>query len=399
MYRFDDEPGFSFDAPQMQASPDGWRTMSSDEPGGFSFDAPPEPAAPAQNWNQQQVAGAYSQFLGREGSEAELNSHLGGGSWGAGDARVQQSVGNIRNSREAQGYSAVQGYQSQVQALSSEQDPTKRAQMRDKLARDLYTSLQQSGHDVKWQGDQLIVDGRAYDVAGASSGSSAAPTSSSRGASRGSAWAPVDPLTDLTFGSAFDRARPYDFTGFDSLGAADPATEELVMSILRNPESVSPLIADTLKARSKDELAEMAASLEADLTGERFALGYQEDSPFFRSERNAIRSNRDRALVDSNRTIDLEAAATNAADRARAAGIGMDYVGQRFGRAQTGEQNKQAAASSRQSATSLAGNLALNRAQLLTQDRQFNAEHELAKLLAEFNIDQGMWERFVSTQG
>lgn len=46
------------------------------------------------------------------------------------------------------------------------QDPRQLAVQQDQVARKLYADLQAAGHDVKWQGDELLVDGRPYVVGG-----------------------------------------------------------------------------------------------------------------------------------------------------------------------------------------------------------------------------------------
>ena len=77
-------------------------------------------------------------------------------------------------------------FDEQMRALQQTTDPNQQAIAKDRLARDLYTSLQQDGHDVKWQGDQLLVDGRAYAVgAGAAPGTAAAAASATAGAQAG----------------------------------------------------------------------------------------------------------------------------------------------------------------------------------------------------------------------
>jgi len=354
--------------------------------------APPATTQTATGGNdpqaaRDQVAGWYNQHLGRTGTTDEYDAHIPTD----GSLPGSEREGVIRNSPEGRSYGAVQKFQSQVSQINQTSDPSQRAQLRDKLARDLFSSLQQQGFDVKWQGEQLNINGRLYDLAGAEGATSSPAASSSS-----TPWAPVDNLEDLSFDQAYQHARPYDFNDFDSLGPTDQATEDLVMSILQNPESMSPGMVGTLKARSKDELAEMQQSRDEDLVGQRFALGYEDDSPFFRSERNDALRDYDRALVGSNREIDIGAAETNMADRRAAAGTGQSYVGQRMARQQSRESNRQAAASSRQNATGVAGNLALGRANLLTGDRQFNADYLLRRLGLEHGIDQDMWERFMT---
>lgn len=380
----DDDLNYSFASAPGASNP-----PVANDAGSFSFDQ-----QPGLSSNQSTIAGAYDKYLGRSGSTDEYNAHLGGGGWNTGDPRIQQSIQNIAGSPEAKTYSSVTNYQSQVQALESEQDPSKRAALRDRLSRDLFTSLKQSGHDVKWQGDQLLVDGRPYEVAGGAPGAPSSGGASSGGGGTRTPYAPVDNLDDLTFGSAYSHASPYDFNGFESLGPTDAATEDLVMNILKNPESLNPQAIATLKAHAKDSLAEMAGTRDADLVDQRYRLGYSEDSPYFSAERNDARRDYDRDLVSSDQNIDINALETNMGDRLNAANVGQSYVGQRFNRAQTGEQNRQAAASSRQAATSLAGGLALNRANFLTQDRQFNSTYDLNRLALEHEIDQDEFDRY-----
>lgn len=127
-----------------------------------------------------------------------------------------------------------------------------------------------------------------------------------------------------------DPLEEYNFEGFGDLGElgagrTDAQTEDLVSQILENPESYPPHIVEMLKARSKDELAEMQLADDQDLTSLGFANGIQ-DSNWLASEKLAAQGRRDQALVQSNRDIDLEAAARNTEDRRAAAGVGLSYV-------------------------------------------------------------------------
>jgi hypothetical protein len=54
---------------------------------------------------------------------------------------------------------AYSGLVSQIKAAS---DPNQKIVLQDQLARQVYNDLKAAGHDVKWQGEQLMVDGRAY---------------------------------------------------------------------------------------------------------------------------------------------------------------------------------------------------------------------------------------------
>lgn len=159
-----------------------------------------------------------------------------------------------------------------------------------------------------------------------------------------------DPLDTYSFDGTF-RGDVGDELGALGAGETDPETEDLVLSILQNPRSLDARTIDMLKARSKDELAEMARTEDDDLLAEGYRTGNQ-DSAYLDSERRAAKGRRDQALVGSNRAIDLEAAATNRADELAAAGVGNAFAnsrsqrllaerGQRFTEAATGEDLEQ----------------------------------------------------------
>lgn len=118
------------------------------------------PTASADPWRDS-VGGMYEKYLGRSAGEEDYAvSRTNPG----GLAGIENTV---KNSREAQGYNQVSAYQRAVQDLGTITDPTQRAVKRDQLARDIYNNLRSAGHDVKWNGDTLVVDGREYVIAGA----------------------------------------------------------------------------------------------------------------------------------------------------------------------------------------------------------------------------------------
>lgn len=57
-------------------------------------------------------------------------------------------------------------YTTQVQAVQAATNPQDYLVKQDQLARSVATDLQAAGHDVSWQGSQLMVDGRPYEVGG-----------------------------------------------------------------------------------------------------------------------------------------------------------------------------------------------------------------------------------------
>lgn len=166
---------------------------------------------------------------------------------------------------------------------------------------------------------------------------------------QGPSYAPGDigmqDIPNFDFQSLLDQLLQGDST--------DTATKQLIQSILAHPETLDDRTVETMKAKSKEELADMQALDDQDLQrfGDASGIG---DSAWLKSERNSSRRARDNSLIDSNRTIDLKAAETRAGDRRAAADLGMSYGN--------------AKASQRQSAVSTAANASLQRA-ALTGDR------------------------------
>jgi hypothetical protein len=168
-----------------------------------------------------------------------------------------------------------------------------------------------------------------------------------------------DPLDTYSFDGKF-KGNVGDELGALGAGATDTETEDLILSILQNPESFPPHVVEMLKAQSKDELAEMQNQEDEDLTAAGYATG-NADSNWLASEKLASAGRRDQALVGSNRSIDLTAAEKNMADKRAAAGLGNEFAnsrsqrllaerGQRFEEAATGEGLEQSEVASKQKA-------------------------------------------------
>lgn len=184
----------------------------------------------------------------------------------------------------------------------------------DGTARGLISSLGADGHTVKSDGlNALIVDGRRY---------------------------LVNQPNRPTWNSSFEGQAPYTPTAITNedlagLGYQDVQTRlktpvagktsALVQSILDNPESLNDLMVDTLKARSADEIADMARADEEGLLQFGYANNLA-DSNWLASERRAAQFARDRSLVASNRDIDITAAETRTKDRLAAAQMGTTFA-------------------------------------------------------------------------
>jgi hypothetical protein len=87
-------------------------------------------------------------------------------------------------------------FRSHMDAVTNAPDERTRAVARDGLARNLFSTLKQQGHDVKWQGDNLVVDGRPYVVAG---GGSSPAGGSGLNSSQGSQGPPGPAVEDTGY--------------------------------------------------------------------------------------------------------------------------------------------------------------------------------------------------------
>lgn len=129
----------------------------------------------------------------------------------------------------------------------------------------------------------------------------------------------------------------------------EQANDALLRNLLEHPESVDAHTLDTMKAKSKDEIAQQQQQEEQDLRSFGVSSGI-DDSRWLQSERLASRRSRDNALVASNRDLELNAAATNTADKRAASQLGISYQGQK--------------ASQRQAAATLAADTTLRQSAL-----------------------------------
>jgi hypothetical protein len=340
----------------------------------------------------------------------------------------------------ANAQATVQQWRDSLNRMRSSTDPQVQAIEQDRLARNIYSSLQADGHDVKWQGDQIVIDGRPYTLAGAAGdtrqggGTSSltmgtaqdapAPQASytpnyvdpSRVGTRAEAlqhlqsemqrgigrtlneaelnWVAQtvgftgglddnSPVYGDMMNAALDAAfRQYgsgsgggggqgapgptgrptpqapawsrmgptytpgeigtedldQFSSMDSIlgrigplpngpGAVDNATQDLVMRILQNPESMDPRTVELMKSREADTLAEMGQFDDQELMRFAHNTGVA-DSNWLASERMGLREQRKRNTIQSERDIDIAAASTNMQDRRAAAELGAGVAGQ-----------------------------------------------------------------------
>lgn len=138
-------------------------------------------------------------------------------------------------SRDVEAYRASAGYRQQIDAIRAATDPAQQAQLRDKLSRDLFSSLKSSGHDVKWQGDQLLVDGRLYDVGGGADGNLAGDHVALPARPTGGAYAGQLSGFDATkLGNADHNTPKYVFARIaQNYDVSDPAQRQAMLEALR----------------------------------------------------------------------------------------------------------------------------------------------------------------------
>jgi hypothetical protein len=126
-------------------------------------------------------------------------------------------------------------------------------------------------------------------------------------------------------------------------GPVEDDTEALVRSILQNPESLDAASIERMKVGNREEQADLERGDMDELT----ALGMENgiaDSNWLASQRLARRGSTNEAIQRGNRSVDIEAARTNSADRRAAAGVGSAHLAERGAAKRGNEALRQGAA-------------------------------------------------------
>lgn len=147
------------------------------------------------------------------------------GTWGGITTSAAPLDNATPGSVSTQTQQQVQGFDSQISAmlskLGSATDPTQHAMAKDELSRTLFQQLSTAGHDVKWDGDNLMVDGRPYTVAG----STPAPTGVAGTGANGVPSRPADLASALSMANQIaygGNAKHTDPNYWEKLWAHDP---------------------------------------------------------------------------------------------------------------------------------------------------------------------------------
>lgn len=127
------------------------------------------------------------------------------------------------------------------------------------------------------------------------------------------------------------------------VGEVEDDVDGLMRAILANPESLDPATIERMKVSGREEAADMERADMEEMT----ALGFEhgiDSSPWLASQRLARRGQTSEAVARNNRTVDIEAARTNTADRRAAAGLGSSHLSEVGTRKRGEESLRQSAA-------------------------------------------------------
>lgn len=240
----------------------------------------------------------------------------------------------------------------------------------DSIGRRLTSSLSADGHSVKAAGiNRLIVDGRPYKIADAPTSPTWTPTFAQGTAPYTPGDIPMDDLEGFSMDEILARIQ----------GPHDPGLDALVTNLMESPESLSPLMIETLKAKSAEELAGVATAQEADLRRFGFLTG-NEDSTWLASERMRNQMGRDQSLIGSNRDIDIRAAETNLADRRAAAEVGTAYTAEKRNRVALAADTGLRAAAAKQDRLALREQVKQKAAELQLDADQLMQQYVVAQM-------------------
>ncbi len=334
------------------------------------------------------IQGYYDQYLERSASEGELDAQVSamGDPGLAGPNALSNMESGIRDSREARGHGHWQRFAGQMAEMAEMTDPAVYEQRKGTIWADIQNALYWDGFDVQASGDQLIIDGRPYEVAwpglaptrqlfdngpndwgpgpavppgtvpppspppsldgnpgGVATVQSAAPPNYAE------LVVPPEPPPaaeweqtrsgnyqpgEVTFGdipdygmdgaAVADPSRVDATSEFDAGSGLDPDIEASIQDLIRNP-SIDQRTIDILKAQAKEELTQGHRQENENIVG--LASRYNiEDSNWMASEQAMSDRELHGNLAGVNADIEIEAARTNTADRRAATQLGAQFA-------------------------------------------------------------------------
>lgn len=265
--------------------------------------------------NQSALNDYYTKNFGR----APKNDEVGDAqrAWELGipmDQFIQKNVAPRLSNTPNSGSStqSVAKYSDLMSRIGSSSDPMQQALDRDRLARQVFDDLQAAGHDVNWDKDELVVDGRRYVVGGTAAATAYQPGEIGTG-----------DIPQLSLDDYLARA--------SAQTPVETMADKVVMDVLGDPfGGFDQSYSDNLKAKAKDTAAD--TWLQEDQSISDMAHQLNQDplsSPWAASERLGARRSRDMGLAGINTDIDITTQDLRSSKQREAAGLGASYAGQK----------------------------------------------------------------------
>jgi hypothetical protein len=171
------------------------------------YEEPPAPESPAAPPSMRADASSFSSSVFAPGTGvdaarrgAPTQPPQGPSDYGVSSGSARQPPTTPARVGVASGASSTVGtfdYGALVDKVKTSADPRERAIAQDQLARSTFSQLKNAGHDVSWDGDNLVVDGRPYVIGdGAPAAAPASPAAA--------AGAPTSGKTAPTAGPTLD---------------------------------------------------------------------------------------------------------------------------------------------------------------------------------------------------
>ena len=252
-----------------------------------------------------QVRGAYTEHLGRDASDDEVNSHLGGGANFNPD-NVNWAINNIANSEEARNRRNAPPPAATTGASTTTAVTNVQAQ-----AGPAHMATAASAGPGPGAPPRLLPS--------ASRPTLAAPT--------GVGKAVVQPSSVYTPGQLGAKAQGPGFSQFTNpnAGQVPQLSQDLITNILSNPETMTPDVVNQLKSKGRDTALSMASQLRDGAHADVASRGFSDAGGMRAGFDRQIDSAMIDDIINSNRDIDLNAIATNRGDQLAAAGAGNDW--------------------------------------------------------------------------
>lgn len=264
---------------------------------------------------KQQIQAGYRASTGREASGDEVMSQLGGGG-NFDQSNVDWALGQIANSDEARAYAARPTASA---APATPQTAPPNLATAASAAPSAATAAQPPAPAGRV--GAAVVTAPQYQAPPPSAGRSGAPRPTGEG------QVAIQPSSVYTPGSLAAKVAGPGFTQYTNPdgGQVPTLNRELIERILANPETMSPDMVNQLKSRGRDSALAMAGQLRDGAHADVASRGFSDVGGMRAGFDRAIDSQMIDDIINSNRDIDITAAATNRGDQLAALGAGEDF--------------------------------------------------------------------------